>query len=401
MPKDRTALYVSYNAASEPLVRSQVLPYIFALTEKGIKFFLLTFEKAEGGVKEISRQMEVSCTVWIRLKFHRKPVMLAKAYDIVSGFFAVLQVCISKKIEIVHSRGVMAAVMSVVSARLTGKRFIFEMKSSLAEAYRLSGRIDENSAAYKMLSFLEKMCVLGSDEVIVETEAHKASLEKMMDGRKGSPVITVLPCCVDISRFSKSAGGRDIVKPPRLVYLGSLSGWYMIPQMLDFFKAFESRLPASEFLFLTEDKDRYVERLAIEKGAGGVKVRKVPYEDVAGELASATAGILFKNPHERLDSFPIKVGEYLAAGLPIVINKGMGDVEEIVNRERVGVLVDSFDAVSYGKAINDLDNILGEGPSLRQRCSDIAREYLSSSFGLSQYEAIYSRLLNISPKVSS
>ena len=39
------ALYISYNAITEPIVQSQVIPYLRELSKKGIKFYLLTFEK--------------------------------------------------------------------------------------------------------------------------------------------------------------------------------------------------------------------------------------------------------------------------------------------------------------------------------------------------------------------
>jgi len=393
MEKAKRALFVSYNAATEPQVRSQVLPYISALSAHGIKFYLLSFEKDLAAGADISKQLRAAGIEWIRLRPHDNPLILAKPFDIKFGSFVVLWTCITKKINIVHARGIMGACISLVPAKLCGARFIFDMKSSLAEAYRLNGRIKKGSLMYKALAYLERLCVLNSDEVIVETNVHKEQLEKMAASRKRPPRITVLPCCVDIQRFVEkaehtyvSAGGGM-----RLVYLGSLSGWYMVPEMISFFETVKQAHPGSEFLFLTDDKNGSLGRMIKERKLEGIRIAKAHYEDVPKNLWGATAGILFKWPNERLDSFPIKIAEYLAARLPIIINAGMGDVEDLIRRYRVGVVVEKHDDVSYEKAIGQLEELLREKEGMGRRCIDAARQNLSSSFGFFQYESIYKR----------
>jgi len=394
MPKDKRALFVSYNAATEPLVKSQVLPYISALSAEGVKFHLLSFEKDLAAGADISKQLKDAGIEWIKLKFHSRPIIIVKPFDIGFGSFVVLWTCITKKINIVHARGITGACMALLPARLCRARFIFDMKSSLAEAYRLSGRLAKDSLAYRALSFLERLCVLNSDEVIVETDTHKRELEAMAGPRKSRPVITVLPCCVDVERFAEKKSHAYISSEGkmRLVYLGSLSGWYMVPEMLDLFKAFKKVRPNAEFLFLTDDKEGRIARIAREKSLEGVETFRAPYEDVPRKLWNATAGVLFKWPNERLDSFPIKVAEYLAAGLPIIINSGMGDVEELVVKNRVGVVVRSLDRESYDAALIELERLLEEKDALQRRCADVAASQLSSSYGLTQYRRTY--LLN-------
>ncbi|MBN1526113.1 MAG: glycosyltransferase [Candidatus Omnitrophica bacterium] len=395
MPKDKRALFVSYNAATEPLVKSQALPYISALSAQGIKFYLMSFEKEPAAGADVSKELKDAGIGWIRLKFHHKPFIIAKPFDIKLGSLVALWTCITKKIDIVHARGIMSACISLVPAKLCGARFIFDMKSSLAEGYRLSGRIKRGSLTYKALAYLERLCVLNSDEVIVETNVHKGQLENMASSRKRPPRITVLPCCVDIERF---AGNLQGAYPPsgggiKLVYLGSLSGWYMLPEMLSFFEAVKKARPGSEFLFLTDDKDGSLGRMIKERKLEGVMIVKARYEDVPRYLRGATAGILFKRPNQRLDSFPIKIAEYLAAGLPVVINSGMGDVEELVSKNRAGVVVGSCDTGSYIAALGVLEDLVKEGGSMRERCGKVAAEHLPMSLGSSVYSAIYDRLM--------
>lgn len=395
MGKPKTALFVSYNAATGPLVRSQVLPYLEALSKDGIKFTLFTFETSGVDTNEISDELRLSDIEWIRRMFHSRPFLIAKPFDIINGVFSIWRLCVFRKFRIVHCRGVMPSLMAIIPAKIAGAYFIFDMKSSLAEAYRLSGRLKKGSLIHRILSFIEKMCVLNADEVIVETEAHKKSLEELIGSRKRKVHIAVLPCCVDLKRFNvdRNKKAAYLTEGPRLVYLGSLSGWYLMSEMLDFFKAFKDKFPKAEFLFLTDDKKNLVAQLAKEKHIEGVRVFAVPYKDVSRELARSTAGILFKPPHDRLDSFPIKVGEYLASGVPLVINHGMGDVEALVTEEKVGVVVDSFDEKGYKDAISRLERLITEeGDALRNRCIEAAARRLSLRHGLDIYRAAYQRV---------
>jgi glycosyltransferase involved in cell wall biosynthesis len=391
--KNRNALFVSYNAITEPIVRSQVLPYLTALSAKGFKFSLLTFEKIASPGTDAGAELREGGIDWVRRKFHSRPAIFAKPRDIITGFFAVMSVCRRRDIRIVHSRGIMAAAMSILPAKAAKAHFIFDMKSSLAEAYRISGRIDKNSPSYWLLSFLERSCALAADEVIVETNTHKMELEGMARKRGRAPKITVLPCCVETERFAPALLHLDLSsrEKMRLVYLGSLSGWYMVGEMLDFFKELRVRAPEAELLFLTDDKNGKLADLVRARGVEGVTIMKVPYKDVPARLCDATAGLLFKYPNERLDSFPIKVGEYLAAGLPLVINTGMGDVEELVREYRVGVVVGSCHKAGYSEAVVELEKLLTERNGLRERCVDVASRQLSLSRGIAEYENIYKR----------
>jgi glycosyltransferase involved in cell wall biosynthesis len=285
--------------------------------------------------------------------------------------------------------------MSILPAKLSGAYFVFDMKSSLAEMYRLSGKIKKGSFYYNALSFLEGLCVRLSDTVIVETEDHRLLLERKLAGRSRRPLVSVLPCCVEVERFRAQEGRRDMDRPTdaiTMVYMGSLSGWYMIPEMLDFFKAVKERFKKASLLFLTYDKEGRLARLVKEKGVEGVSVRKADYHEVPAILSSATFGMLFKWPNERLDSFPIKVGEYLASGLPVIINAGMGDVEALIAGHGLGIVVRSLTREGYEKACSEMEPLIRDMGNARKRCACAAADRLSSSFALAQYETVYNNI---------
>jgi glycosyltransferase involved in cell wall biosynthesis len=65
---------------------------------------------------------------------------------------------------------------------------------------------------------------------------------------------------------------------------------------------------------------------------------------------------------------PTKVGEYWAAGLPVVTTGNISDADEIIRRERVGVIVDDHSDAGYVRALDELVSLLqDDGLSLRCR----------------------------------
>jgi glycosyltransferase involved in cell wall biosynthesis len=95
----------------------------------------------------------------------------------------------------------------------------------------------------------------------------------------------------------------------------------------------------------------------------------------------------------KIFSCPTKFGESLACGLPVVINSGIGDTEEIVRKERIGVVINEFSPRGYKKAAEELKILLSEKDELRYRCRSVAERYFSLDCGIGQYEQIYHSLI--------
>jgi hypothetical protein len=71
----------------------------------------------------------------------------------------------------------------------------------------------------------------------------------------------------------------------------------------------------------------------------------------------------------------------------------VGDLDEVLERERVGVLVDSFSDVAYARAWRGLENLL-QDPGLAQRCRQLAERRYSLDLGVETYRQLYLELLS-------
>ena len=123
---------------------------------------------------------------------------------------------------------------------------------------------------------------------------------------------------------------------------------------------------------------------------GGVSAREVP-----GYLRGARLGLSFrKSTFSQLAASPTKIPEYLAAGLPVVSNAGIGDVDDLLESEGVGVIVRNFTSEELERAAG-LALQLAVVNGVRARCLEVARRHFDvKTIGAKGYENVYRRLAN-------
>jgi glycosyltransferase involved in cell wall biosynthesis len=112
-------------------------------------------------------------------------------------------------------------------------------------------------------------------------------------------------------------------------------------------------------------------------------------------VAAADVGISFrKGELSKRAASPTKVGEYLAAGLPVVSSAGIGDCDELIERNRVGVIVRDASRDAHRIAAEAILALLRDD-RLAERCLTVAQSDLSMrGVGGPRYAAVYERLLS-------
>jgi glycosyltransferase involved in cell wall biosynthesis len=173
-----------------------------------------------------------------------------------------------------------------------------------------------------------------------------------------------------------------------LVYNGSLGTWYMAEAMVAFARLAAGVVPGPT-LFLTPEPEEVVRLGATPDWAQALTVEPGA---VAEWLRRASALFFFIRPiASKRASCPTKLAEGLATGLPVVCNRGIGDLDDIVEREGVGVLVDGFSEAAYSVAVRRLARLL-EDPGLAERCRRLAETRYSMDFGVGAYRQLYDDL---------
>lgn len=392
-------LYLSYNGALEPIFQSQGLPYLKGLAKRKTQVVLLTFEKKEDLRRTDPRDLEAIRNrlageeiLWYWSRYHKWPPLLSTMWDASIGFIRAWRLARKYRVGLIHARGSIPASFGWPVSRILNKPFLFDMRGFLAEEYADGGIWKRGGVIFHLVSGLERQFLRSSASVVVLTERASAYLRQERLCPAEIPV-TVIPCCVDLERFQRNNGQAATRSKEGFVltYVGSLGTWYLLEQMLDFYRALKQRVPHASFQIVTQTRDRTLRNQLQRRG---ILVQEVPYDELPERITSARAGISFIKPaFSKMASSPVKVGEYLAAGLPVVLNPNVGDTETLIKDNRVGVVVSEFKESCYEKAIEELLDLLKEGEALSKRCQRVASAQLSLEEGARRYQEIYESLL--------
>lgn len=375
----------------DPLGQSQVLPYLEGLSRKGIKFYLVSLEKKADirRIKELKEKLNSFQIRWYKLNYF-KNIPFAMVFNILQCFIASLYLLIFERIKIIHARAYLSIFSILLLKKIFKTKLIFDMRGFWPEELVDTGRIKEKSIYYIFFKFLEKKSILLSDKIITLTPESKEIIEEKFKIEN----VEWMPTCVDENRL-KNQEPFFLDDKFVMVYSGSLWSFYNMPAMMDFFNALKLRINNAHFLILGNNETKKLSNLFYEKG-----IKKESYtvlslnpEDVVKYLLGSNLAInIIYDTYSKKASFPTKLAEYLICGLPIITNTQTNFIKEIVNYNKVGVVLNKFDSVSMNKAVDDL-LILLEDKNLQGRCKKIAQEYLGKKVCIDKYMEIYQKIV--------
>ena len=374
------ALYLCYQSIADPLTATQVTAYLEGLALAGHRMFLLTFEAPPLSAAEqarFKRELGALGIEWSWLRYHKHPTFPATLWDTLIGIVHGLRLSRQVRIDLWHARGYVPGVMALALQRLRGGKFLFDIRGLMAEEYIDAGVWRENGWLYRLTKRVERWLLSAADAVVILTEKGRSWLRERHGQRIQGKPLRVIPCCVDLrgaATFAPSAAGSPDI--PRIAYVGKLGGWYLAQEMMSFFGAARRVMPALQWEIWTQSDSTAMRSWLTDADlAGNTSVGQMRQAQLLPHLRNQChAALCFIRPcRSKLASSPTKIGEYLAAGLPVVLNAGIGDLDALFLKERVGVLLPSLDASEYEKAAHQLAELLAE-PGLRERCAQVARK---------------------------
>ena len=398
------ALYLSYDGMCDPLGGSQVLPYLLGLAKRGHRISLVSFEKPQRTAEERAEVAEACRAAgidWHPLRYHKRPPVLSAMYDVRQMQKLAERLNHNERFDLVHCRSYLPALIGLRMKRRYGTRFLFDMRGFWADE-RVDGRIWNLSnpvlrAVYDYFKRRESDFLRDADHVVSLTEEGKRILVSRRSKPDAGPPITVIPCCVQFDAFppvtvQDRASARQrlgIAEDAKVTaYLGSFGTWYMVEEMMDFFRVQLERAPATIFLIISRDPADQIVSMAASRGvpADRLVIRPASRAEVPKLAAAADYALFFIKPvFSKKASSPTKMGEFLALELPMVTNGDVGDVERIIEETGAGVIVEGFDDASYRRALDKLDRL---APDM-DRWRAVTRASLDLQTGVERYNSIY------------
>lgn len=400
------ALYVTYNGLLSPIGQSQILPYLKGLARQGERIGVVSFENRASGTQKIQRKtlkndLRELGIGWMDLRYHRSPSIFLKAMDLISGMLAVFCACLRWRPRLLHARSAVAGVMAWPTVWVFKRKFLFDLRGLNAEEYVDGSHWSREGLRYRILKRWEAHLLRCADEVVVLTENVRGLLrEGQYLPDLGEASMTVIPCCVDLDLFRRPIVEEKGPSPenspfPIFVYSGSLGSWYLLREMLDFFRTTLKRWPSACLWLLTPSDPQMARPLLsdLQIPSDRVKMSFVSYPRLPEYLTQADVGLCFIKPSlSKRSSSPTKMGEYLASGLAVVANAGVGDLDRLMGRYRIGVVLHQLSTAAYSQAVDEVEGLLQNRQELRKRCREVAEKELSLEWAVQQYKTIYQKL---------
>lgn len=397
MPK---ILYICYWGAAEQLGQSLVVPAVKRMTELGAEITLVTFEKHSDLLKtdeiaRIGKELKDSNIFWIPLKYHKSPRNIATLFDITQGVAnGLLKRLTDKKFDVVHARTFVGGLIGMTVAPLIGAKFVYHNEGFYPDEQVDGGVWAENSRPHKVAKYLENKMYQRADGIIALSQRAKKIIENIPEVSKKNTPIAVVPSCVDLNRFYLNEN-QTVVSQEKLnlVYIGSVGNRYILDKMGAFINTLKGEFPDKKVSFQVYSKasEELITKMLKEGGLSATDwlLEAIEYREMPKRLHEHQAGLFFltKGISEHGCS-PTKIGEYWASGLPVITTPNVSDTDEIIRRERVGIIVEDHSIDSYIKACLDLRELLKDS-ELSIRCRRAAEKYYSLDIGCQNQIELY------------
>ena len=402
--KEKKIVFLSYDGITDPLGQSQILPYLFGISSnKNYKITILSFEKTKNYLQNkdvISNKLKKNNFDWIPLKYTKYPPIFSTLWDIYKLNHTIKRLKV-KGIDLIHCRSYITSMVALKQKNKHNIPFIFDMRGFYADE-RVDGRIwNLNNIIYKKIynyfKLKEKEFLQSSDYTISLTTNGKKAIESWKLPNQSK--IKVIPCCTDENLFqskniqdARSKLGfnkEDFI----ISYIGSIGTWYMLDEMLDFFKCLKMKKSTAKFFFITKDNPQQILEKVKSKGIeiSSIKIQPSSREMMPSYIAVSNFSIFFIMPvFSKKASSPTKMGEIMNLGIPIICNSGVGDVDEIMGKSMPELLVKEFSNKEYERVIDLITN--NYNPN-QKTIIETSHSYYSLEKGIEKYKEVYKEIL--------
>ncbi len=404
-------LFISYDGMTDPLGQSQVIPYLAGLTKEGYEFVILSCDKPAkytANKSYVEKLIAPYPIQWVSIPYHKRPPVLSSVYD----FFKLRQKAVHlhklHHFSMTHTRVGLPQLVALYMKKRFGVKFLNDIRGFWADERVDGGMWNLKNPLYKTVyRFFKKK----EDECVVIADYNTCLTYKAREIIMGwkhlpQPVkLEVVPCSVDLNLFNPVNIREDLKRKLKeelniadgdfiISYLGSIGGWYLTKEMLQFCKLLLNNKPSAKFLFISNNNHQDIIDAAaqFQIPAEKIIVKMGQRHEVPVLLSFSDYSLFFIKPcYSKLSSSPTKHGEIMAMGIPVITNSGVGDVKEIVEKYKAGYILDDFSESTMQKTVDAIcaNNSIFNADEIRKG----AIEFYSLDNTLVTYGKVYKSVI--------
>jgi glycosyltransferase involved in cell wall biosynthesis len=285
-------------------------------------------------------------------------------------------------IDLVYERYSLWSFAALEFARDHGIPSVLEVNAPLIDEQAKHRALIDRAAAEEVTSR-----AFSAASVITVVSRQLAAIIERHPAARGK--VRVTPNAVNPERFAQSTAAVARSEGDFVIgFLGTLKPWHGLETLISAFESIASQLPRAKLLIVGDGPER--ERLQQLLASAGLAERAifagaVTPERVPDFLASMDVAVAPYPPLEEFYFSPLKVFEYMAAGLPTVASN-IGQVQDVIVHGKTGWLVPPGDARALELALMEL----AAGSAMRESLGAAAR---SEVFAKHTWDSVAARVL--------
>ncbi|MFC0344187.1 glycosyltransferase [Epilithonimonas hispanica] len=343
MPKN--LLFITWDGPQTSYMEGLFMPIFQEVAKNNdVKFHVLQFTWADENkishTRNVAEKMGISYSA---LPIIRKPnVSVGSLLTVFTSANKIKKYIKENNINIVMPRSTFPAMMvnqilgaSRVSFRGFRGKLIFDADGLPIEERMDFAGLKKESFQYKLMKSAETKILKNADAVI--TRSQKAIDVHINNiGEKNREKFSVVYNGRDKNHFKLNQDSRVLARKELglgdeflFVYAGSLGPQYCLPEMLAIFNH-HKMANNSKFLILTGNTE-FAENNIPEELRSKIILKSVKSDEVPFYLNAADVAFALRQPTFSMQGVaPIKLGEYLLCGLPVIASKGIGDTDDVL-----------------------------------------------------------------------
>lgn len=390
----KNILFVTWDGPQTNYIESLFLPIFLKMQERyGYKFHIIQFT---WGSPERIVKTKVVCSkyniVYNAVPVYRKIAIvgLLKAIFVQSGI--IRKYCRENNITLIMPRATTSAgIVNHIISSLNAK-YIYD-----ADGFSQDERVDfsgwsPTGLKYKLYRWMEKRAILQADAILCRSHQAAAIIAERSRLPETQNKITVISNGRDIVQYNILPQSEfKIGNGMKFIYVGSLGPQYGLENMLNVFKAVKNILPDSVFTILTGDKS-YANQMiedSYQDIRNSVLITRVAADAVPNYIIDADFAFALRAQKFSMKGVsPIKLGEYLLCGIPVIATSGIGDTDMMLDGENCAYVISDYDDVNIDAIVEWCTAVWGEY-KIKQQAREIGLAYfdLNKTVDL-YYEAI-------------
>ncbi|SEG10018.1 Glycosyltransferase involved in cell wall bisynthesis [Thalassococcus halodurans] len=375
-------LFITWDGPQTSYLEGLFLPIFKALAKHGHHVHVLQFTWANADSTEYAKNIcEASGIPYRAAPIWRNFGSVGPFASAVLGRSHILRAIRDWNIDTLMPRSLMPALAILMLGYRRELKLIFDADGFAVDERVDFGRLSPESATYRILRAVETHIVRVADRVLVRTpraidilvdrsKTDRAKFHVVGNGRDPTPFLSGWP--------------RRIDNEFRLCYAGSLGSQYCPDQMMAVAQCLRFHIPNLVFRIFTGDKanlDAALDRLGVYDRSW-IEVSRLPPGDMPAALMQCDLALALRQPAFSTQGVaPIKLGEYMLAGLPVIGTEGVGLVDPLIASGVMFPLKEDLSQVWPWVR----DNVISHQNSLRERAQALGLAHFSLKTSVDSY----------------